>query len=156
MRESAKKIRDFAVFAVLALAAIEILRRLLGSDTVCIWSNLWGVPCPGCGLGRAGEALRRGDFAGVLRYHALLPVLLLFFILWGVDKVKPFLPGWWRKYAVLAVLILFLGYYVVRMAMCFPQGPEPMTYNRHNICYQIYQIMGGRHGGDQHSNQGTQ
>jgi len=151
VRESTKKIRDFAVFAVLALAAIEVLRRLLHSDTVCIWSNLWGVPCPGCGLGRATVALWHGDWAGVLRYHALLPVLLLFFMVWGVDKVKPCLPGWWRKYAVLAVLALFGGYFMVRMAIAFPQGPEPMTCNHHSLGYQIYQkIIGGDNGGDQH------
>lgn len=150
MQDNTKKNRDFAVFVILSLIAIDVLRRLLGSDTVCIWSNLWGVPCPGCGLGRAWLALWHGDLGRMWHYHALLPVIMLFFLVWGADKIKSFLPGWWRKYAVLAVLSLFLGYYLVRLALCFPQGPEPMMYNRHCVSYQLYQILGGQHGGDQH------
>jgi len=151
VRQDIKKIRDFAVFAVLALIAIEVLRRLLGSDTVCIWSNLWGIPCPGCGLGRAAVAMWRGDWPGVFHYHALLPVLLLFFVVWGFDKVKPCLPGRWRKYAVIGVLFLLLGYYMVRMVLFFPAGPEPMTCNHHSLGYQIYQkIIGGNYGGCYH------
>ena len=42
----------------------------------CPIAELFGVPCPGCGLTRALLALARGDVAGAVRLHPLSPALV--------------------------------------------------------------------------------
>ncbi len=38
----------------------------------CWFRHLTGVPCPGCGMGRAFNALLRGDWARALAWHPLV------------------------------------------------------------------------------------
>jgi uncharacterized protein DUF2752 len=42
----------------------------------CPIAELFGLPCPGCGLTRAASALLRGDFAGAIRLHPLTPLVV--------------------------------------------------------------------------------
>jgi Protein of unknown function (DUF2752) len=42
----------------------------------CPFAELFGLPCPGCGLTRAAWALLRGDFRGALSLHPLSPLLV--------------------------------------------------------------------------------
>jgi len=47
----------------------------------CIFKNLTGLPCPGCGLTHAFTEAVRGDFTASLRYHRLgLPILFYIFL----------------------------------------------------------------------------
>jgi hypothetical protein len=54
---------------------------LLGSLVVidiplCPAKNLFGVPCPGCGLTRATAALLGGDWSAAFALHPLFPVIV--------------------------------------------------------------------------------
>ncbi len=40
---------------------------------LCIFKRLTGIPCPGCGMGRATLELLRGNVAGSLHYNILCP-----------------------------------------------------------------------------------
>lgn len=42
---------------------------------LCPTRQLFGVPCPGCGLTRATTAMVMFDFANVLRLHPMAPLL---------------------------------------------------------------------------------
>jgi hypothetical protein len=42
----------------------------------CPWASLLGIPCPGCGLGRAAALLLRGELGSALLLHPLSPVLV--------------------------------------------------------------------------------
>jgi hypothetical protein len=53
------------------LAALIALRVPL-----CPVAALFGMPCPGCGLGRATLALAHGDVRGALAFHPLVLVVL--------------------------------------------------------------------------------
>jgi len=39
--------------------------------TLCVFKNITGIPCPGCGMGRGTLALFRGDFSGAFFYNIL-------------------------------------------------------------------------------------
>ena len=62
------------------------VRRLLPlgvlSVALLVWrcpvAELFGVPCPGCGLTRAALALAAGDLEGAVGMHPLAPVLIPF------------------------------------------------------------------------------
>jgi hypothetical protein len=60
--------------AVATAIAGVFLAFVLVDATVCPLAGAAGVPCPGCGLGRASLALLHGDFAAA---HAAHPLVLL-------------------------------------------------------------------------------
>lgn len=42
----------------------------------CIFADLTGLPCPGCGMTRSLTAWLRGDVSSALRFHPLSPFLI--------------------------------------------------------------------------------
>ena len=56
-----------------------------GNPLICVFYQLTGLYCPGCGSGRASVALLHLDFAAALGYN-LLYVLLLPFIVYYLLK----------------------------------------------------------------------
>ncbi len=71
-----KRIRN-AIFINLGfLAAIGLLVLLvkLGITIPCLFYQITGFQCPGCGNTRAAMALLRLDFAGAFGYNQLFPL----------------------------------------------------------------------------------
>lgn len=98
---------------IVILAYWLVFERLLSN--ACVFQNVTGLPCPGCGLTRAGLALLSGDLQRSLYYHTMLiPILILILLaLTGwIKKIKPI-------YLWLMVVLIFL-YYGVRMWFYFP------------------------------------
>jgi hypothetical protein len=64
--------------ATLSLAAIALLGVASAAFdfSICPFAALTGIPCPGCGLGRATLALAHGDVHAALRLHPLILVVL--------------------------------------------------------------------------------
>ena len=61
--------------------------------TICLFKNVTGLPCPGCGLTHSFCALGKGDVAGAFGYHQLGPPLFLFLLILWVRSVFV-LRGW--------------------------------------------------------------
>jgi uncharacterized protein DUF2752 len=59
-----------------ALAALGLALVLRFELWRCPIAELFGLPCPGCGLTRAWLALSRGDLAGAVRLHPLSPAVV--------------------------------------------------------------------------------
>lgn len=47
----------------------------------CLFNNLTGIPCPGCGLTRSLTSAVHGDFAGSFSHHRLGMVVLAYALL---------------------------------------------------------------------------
>ncbi len=70
---------------------------LFGWDVppLCLWTNLFGVECWGCGLTRSFTFMGHGDLEGAFRLHRLGPALYGFvagqipFRLWRLRLPKP-------------------------------------------------------------------
>ncbi len=115
---------------------------------LCPMAGLLGIPCPGCGLTRAGLALLRGDVSTALHLHPLSPVLIPLVVwavagtLWGqirgthfalgvVDRTghpsSRFLAwrrlGQWLAWLLLAAVLLV---WVARFLGAFG-GPVPVS-----------------------------
>ena len=41
-------------------------------DITCMFLEIFGVPCPGCGMTRAALSLLRFDFTGAIRYNIVV------------------------------------------------------------------------------------
>ncbi len=50
------------------------------TGTFCIIKNITGIPCPGCGMGRASLAILKGNFTEAFQYNILSIPFTLFII----------------------------------------------------------------------------
>lgn len=78
MRISHVKQKIAFTAAYLAVLAVWWLLRL-----PCVFTWLFGIPCPGCGMTRALLAVLRLDIAAAFAYHPMfwsMPILYLYFL----------------------------------------------------------------------------
>jgi len=125
------------------LAAIFISYLLLGNyffGYICPMMVFIGIPCPACGMTRAGLLLLSGNFVESFRMHPLLIPSILFLIglvlfkfMW-TDKFK------YIQNLSIVLLVSFLVLYVFRMVMLFPNYP-PMVINSDSILHNIINLL---------------
>jgi len=114
-----------AALLLWALASV-----LLG--TPCWFRWVFGIPCPFCGITRAGWKLLCLDFSGAWAFQPMLfPVLLSAALLLAARSINSRLfPA-----AVTVAVVCFCAcvvYYGWKMATVFPATP-PYTYDEHNL-----------------------
>jgi hypothetical protein len=69
--------RIFLRRAAVAAAIIAAFLTLMGSGLVkCPWAGLFHTPCPACGSTRAARALMRLDFASVIKFNPVAPLVI--------------------------------------------------------------------------------
>lgn len=66
--------RPLAATLALVFAAQVALTALRLPGWPCVFREVTGLPCPGCGLSRALAALVHGAWGDALRWHAFAPV----------------------------------------------------------------------------------
>lgn len=70
------------------------------SYTICIFKNLSGYACPGCGLGRASIELFQGHFHEALHFHWLVipfHILMLTALVWLIRDLIVGKDTFWNK-----------------------------------------------------------
>lgn len=75
---------------------------------VCPFRFFFKIPCPGCGLTRAFEALVHLNLKGAFKMNAMfwsIPVLVIFYFLDG----KIFKAKWLN---ILVLVLIFLGFFI--------------------------------------------
>lgn len=58
--------------------------------SLCLFKNLTGFPCPGCGMGHSLIAAVQGNWRAAWRYH---PLGIPFFALWSLAVVASLSPS---------------------------------------------------------------
>ena len=89
-----------------------------------------GVICPSCGMTRSFMAIARGDWHSAIDYHLFGPLLFTGFGLAIVQailelsinhRLQVFYIRWLkRRNFQLAILVSFLGYYLLRLTQVIP------------------------------------
>ena len=124
------------VFAV-ALVGAAVIGHLvtLPKFSLCTFQNLFGRPCPGCGMTRSIAHLARGDVLSSLRLHPLgLPLFVasvlgfvgaLLHLLRGRDPFWEFVErrGTWLAVGLLGGMI---GLWIIRGFMFTDWSPDPV------------------------------
>jgi hypothetical protein len=88
--------------ALAGFGGLQVGLHLLGlPGWACPFKQLFGIPCPGCGLTAATGELLHGQFSLSFHTHAFAPLFLGAFLLMGLAL---FLPK-----NVAQVLIAFIG-----------------------------------------------
>lgn len=125
-----KKTRYFLIVFFVLLFFIY----LFSGHYRCMTKAITGIPCPGCGMTRAWLALIKGNITEAFFYHPLFwipPVILLLLLV--QKRMKWTIPKWiW-----IAVLLIYLLVYVIRMYLYFPHS-EPMNMDTHALLPGIY------------------
>lgn len=121
--------RVFALVVFAGLAATLFVAYTPVPAPPCLFRLIWRIPCPGCGMERALEALWHGDLHTSLRYHplaipfALFILTLLLSALWPerwarsrrlMDRVWDLLPS---RAVMIPALIIFVGTWLLRLVL---------------------------------------
>ncbi|PXV63313.1 uncharacterized protein DUF2752 [Dysgonomonas alginatilytica] len=119
--------QSFKYTLVIALAYASLLLMDLyqnheHNSTICVFKNLTGIPCPGCGLGRATLALFNGNFIQSFHYHILGMPLTIFIVISLICLLTDTIRGkevfiskinsliTWKVYLLFLILTLFSWY----------------------------------------------
>lgn len=114
-----KRIIAVVVAVVAAATAIFIYHSFDPSQSMwfprCPSKLITGFDCPGCGSQRAVHSLLNGDFAGMMRYNALLlPALLMIGCIGAAKLLQNRYPRFYKAvtgnaavYSVLAVVLFW-------------------------------------------------
>lgn len=106
----------FVLLAAAFICFVFFLLAKLGIGIPCLFYQVTGLQCPGCGNSRAVMALLRLDLAAALSYNLLCP-LEFFYLLWvffhscrsvlktGKIHYKPPFP--WLDMGILAAIIVW-------------------------------------------------
>ena len=90
---------------------------------------LFGVPCPACGMTRAGLSLLRLDFSAAFAYNP--GIFLVPFGVYAYAKNKL----WLFALVVFALVAIF----VIRLFTSF--GTEPLVINRSALLFRIIELF---------------
>lgn len=99
--------------------------------SICMFKNMSGLDCPGCGLTRAFCSIAKGNFSKAFHFNATSPVAFALFGLWwlrsalhlaGLSRPARFIEAPFRKWPFLTALgLFFLAVWLVRLILHFPQ-----------------------------------
>lgn len=102
-------------------------------------NGIFGIPCPSCGMTRAGLCLLRLDILSSLKMQPMLiPVVLLLSA--AVFCTARKIPLSRLKYPALAVSVLLCAVYAVRMIIYFPHT-EPMVFNGQSLLARLLSLF---------------
>ena len=124
---------------VAAIAVYMVATHVL-FGSVCPLYFVAGLPCPGCGLTRAGLLLLRGNPAESFRMHPLLLPVVAYLAIAAVAYIRNpqkmprlYLPG-------ILLLAVMVGVYIFRLTTRFPHT-APMTINENALLQNILSLI---------------
>lgn len=127
--------KQYRIGILLAIAFMLMMRWLF--DGVCLSVCFIGLPCPACGLTRAGLYMCTFHFREAWVMNAMIyPIacFVLYFVLCRYMLGKE-VKGW--RFLLWGLLVGLSLYYIYRMWHYFPQGIEgydyPVVYKENNL-----------------------
>ncbi len=122
------------------MIAVLVAITVLSGDSMCIIRRITGLPCPTCGMTRAGLSLLYLDFSGAFDYHPLIffvvPALFIGFLTVTTGKAsKEKLKPW-----IIGSAVLIFTVYVIRMILFFPDR-EPMVFDENSLAGFILRLF---------------
>ena len=130
-----KDIQQFLIAGAAFVIYYVIIHAIF--DAFCPLLIITGVPCPGCGLTRAGLYLLKGNIMQAAVINPSIFLVILFLLYCGYFR---YLKGTKTKgfSFVLGVLVAAaIAIYIYRMYLYFP-NKAPYVYHRKNLLAEIF------------------
>ncbi len=127
-----KKIKICILFIILYLLVAKFLFK-----AVCPMVLITGLPCPGCGMTRAGMSMLRFDFKQAFYYNPCCFMWAAYFMYMFIQRYVLGNKIKYRDALGIIVGLVTLGVYVYRMATCFP-SEAPLTFTYDNMLQHIF------------------
>lgn len=126
------------IWPILIFSMFLIITYLL-KITNCPVKLITGMPCPGCGMTRAGFAVLRLDFVEALKYNPLIFIFPI--IVWIiVFNERPIISKIYKNNIFWTIiLIMVVSVYVLRLIFVYPD--VPMDYYENNLIKFIISLF---------------
>lgn len=111
----------------ICIAIISFFSNILFNTSICLFYNIFGIPCLTCGITRAYLRLIHLDFRRAFYYH---PLFLLAPTIFFIKS---------NKY-LLFIFSTFIVVWIIRMYLYFPDI-EPMVFNKNALYIKILKII---------------
>lgn len=121
--------------AIFTLVAALLL--WVGGLTICPFRALTGLPCLTCGMTHAWAAFLSGHIRPAFQYHPCFPLALPAVLAWLERHTRLGRICWQSRVFWLSLLAALLLCHAVRMTVCFPDGPYPMTKTANSLLAHI-------------------
>lgn len=122
-KEMKKRIQRVARVAALFVCAgllYAVIVKLLGRGIPCVFHDITGLRCPGCGMTHAMTALLNLDFNAFIQANLFAPLIIIFFITaFASTSLKYIKTGIYRLSALnsfveISFLVLFIAWGIAR------------------------------------------
>lgn len=133
-----QNILNKVLFLLIALSSVAILFLLDGS--ACLFKNVWGIPCPGCGMTRAFLAVLKFDILKGFYYHPLFVLPVLIAVLYVVRNKRIGKLIFANNMLWISVLIVTLSAWAIRLILLFPDIP-PMDVNENAVFFKVLRFI---------------
>ena len=107
-------------------AAIKIIWKIMNGQMPCLFQELTGLYCPGCGGTRAAKAMLKGDMISSFLYHPLVLYCVLVAVIFAVSfliyrktKNPKFRLHFDNKYAYIGIGIIVINFVVKNYLLVF-------------------------------------
>ncbi len=122
-KEMKKRIQRVARVATLFVCAgllYAVILKILGRGIPCVFHDITGLRCPGCGMTHAMTALLNLDFNAFIQANLFAPLIIIFFITaFASTSLKYIKTGIYRLSALnsfveISFLVLFIAWGIAR------------------------------------------
>lgn len=131
-------ILDYYKVTLIIIAYILITNVLFGS--ACAFVVVTGVPCPACGLTRAGVSLLTFHFVEAWYYNCVIYLIVPFILYMIICRYILQCKCRGMVWSLCVITICLFSLYIYRM-ICFFPNVSPMVYNERNLLYQFIQWL---------------
>lgn len=109
------------------------------SPITCVFFDVFGIPCPGCGMSRALFSLLQLDFKAAFMYHPLIFVMP--FIGGYIIKNRYLQTSYDKNFPkfIKITCLMFIILYIIRLVLIFPT--VPLVINEDAIIFKVLEII---------------
>ncbi len=120
------------ILFLICLAAYSLISYFIFEKGGCLLFNIFGIPCPSCGMTRAWLCFFFGEIKKAFYYHplfffaAIIPIAAIF------ERARLRLPTAVYIFMAMALVVVW----VARMVLYFPNG-EVMVINKSALIFWV-------------------